>query len=54
MVIALLVPIPIKVGGQNQAAFPVVEEKGYVVGILTDSDIFRAVIYEAEQTVVAP
>jgi acetoin utilization protein AcuB len=35
------------------SSLPIVDENGYVVGILTESDIFRAVIYETEQTAVA-
>jgi CBS domain-containing protein len=31
------------------SSLPVVDDNGYVVGILTETDILRAVIYEAEQ-----
>jgi acetoin utilization protein AcuB len=34
------------------SSLPVVDENGYVVGMLTESDIFRAALYEAEQAVV--
>jgi CBS domain-containing protein len=31
------------------SSLPVVDEHGYVVGIVTESDIYRAAIYETEQ-----